>query len=162
MATTRDVSSTCWRHARPGGPVDCVIEPAKPLLLAEVWGPRRPGTATQPSSAAAAAEETKQEPDPVLGQRNKAPPPYKQVQSAPAGPPPAVKVAKAPGGTGASTEVATGATSKSGQDKVPKKPPPVTASRQVTGGGGQPSLAGGWKSPADHQGGTGQTGLPSH
>eukprot|EP00971_Amphidinium_carterae_P148091 2935020-Amphidinium_carterae.1 len=124
MATTRDVSSMCWRHARPGTPVESVIEPAKPLILAEVWGPRKPGKTTQPSSSAAAAAAPTETEAPNRGQRCKAPPPYKEVQSAPAGPPPAANVAPAPGCTGACNEVAKGATSKSGQNKVPKKPPP--------------------------------------
>eukprot|EP00971_Amphidinium_carterae_P127790 2531472-Amphidinium_carterae.1 len=96
-------------------PVELVIEPAKPLLLADVWGPRHSAKPHQPSSAAASAATEQATAHPATVQRTKAPPPQREVQSAPAGPPPPAQVAKAPGSTGASNEVAKGATSKSGQ-----------------------------------------------
>eukprot|EP00971_Amphidinium_carterae_P192039 3810336-Amphidinium_carterae.1 len=147
----RRASSRCWRHGtclaaivlrrwddlasvshaignarRPGTPVEGVIEPAKPLPLAEVWGPRKPGKAPQTSSAAAKEVLAPREaPNPTKQQRTKAPPPYKEVQAPPTGPPPAAVAATEPGSTGSSADVAKGATSKTGQPKtVPKKPPP--------------------------------------
>eukprot|EP00971_Amphidinium_carterae_P296620 5892470-Amphidinium_carterae.1 len=41
------VSHAIGNAERPGTPADCVIEPAKPLLLAEVWGPRKPRESTE-------------------------------------------------------------------------------------------------------------------
>eukprot|EP00971_Amphidinium_carterae_P272000 5398201-Amphidinium_carterae.1 len=116
------VSHALGNAKRPGEPVEHVIEPAKPLLLADVWGPRHSVQPHPPSSAAASAATEQATTNPATVQRNKAPPPGREVQSAPAGPPPPAHVAKAPGSTGACNEVAKGATSKSGQ--VPKKPPP--------------------------------------
>eukprot|EP00971_Amphidinium_carterae_P105004 2079149-Amphidinium_carterae.1 len=106
----------------PGDPAFGNVEPARPLPLEEVWGPRKPGPQPKPSSSSASAPAEQAAVGPV--QRCKAPPPYKEVQSAPAGPPPAAS-ATVPGGPGSYCEVAKGATSKTAPTaKVAKKPPP--------------------------------------
>eukprot|EP00971_Amphidinium_carterae_P314683 6255290-Amphidinium_carterae.1 len=61
----------------PGDPAYGVFEPARPIQLEAVCGPRKPGpSAKQSSSSAKATEEPKEQTGPANQQKYKAPTPY--------------------------------------------------------------------------------------
>eukprot|EP00971_Amphidinium_carterae_P219110 4349689-Amphidinium_carterae.2 len=139
--TTRLAFSMSWRHGfwRPSSCVDGMTWLLSPMRLAmslcleirHMAGLSLPNQSLWSRFVVPGNREPLLKTAPLRRQRiarrlwNKAPPPYKQVQSAPAGPPPAAVEPQTPGGTGSYSAVAKGATSKTAQpNKVPKKPPP--------------------------------------
>eukprot|EP00971_Amphidinium_carterae_P159188 3155991-Amphidinium_carterae.1 len=111
----------------PGEPVQ-PEEPAPPVPVETVCGPRKPGPWAR-ASASSGGEAPAQGP-PAKVQRYKAPPDFKLEQAA-AGPPQPASGAARPGCTGPATKVSSGTTSKGAAPKP--KPPTLPVERAPQG-----------------------------